>query len=66
MKRYREIPDRINEVVIISILDIDLGNINSKPLTTIGMMNKLIINGYMGKRFGYFEKYAILERKGGV
>jgi len=66
MKRYREIPDRINEVVIISILDIDLGNINSKPLTTIGMMNKLIINGYMGKRFGDFEKYAMLERKAGV
>jgi len=59
-------PDKTNAVAIISILDIDLGNINSKPLTITGKRNKLMMNGYMGMRFGNFKKYAMLERKAGV
>jgi hypothetical protein len=61
-KRYRDIPDRINEVAIISILDIDFGTINSRPLTITGIRNKLMMKGYMEKRFGYFKKYAMLEK----
>ena len=40
-------PDKIIEVAIVSILDIDLDNNNTKPLTITGTINKLRINGYM-------------------
>ena len=40
-------PDNITEVAIISILENVLGNINTKPLTIIGIINKLTMIKYM-------------------